>query len=140
MVVEPGLSSEVARMNMSPPQPSTSPLLPTTQDNPTSTSRDQPVALTTAQCQYVQNLHDKRRQRTSPINSPSKLGHSPAPKRTRRARTFHEAVHLGEVSESSLSNAGALHVGSRQTTSIGHLQFKDFLQSEEEMAALDKLK
>ena len=130
---------EVARMDMSPPQPSTSTLLPATQDSPTSTSRDQPVALTIVQCQYVQQLHDRRRQRTSPINSPSKLAHSPVPKRVKRARTFHEAVCLGEMTESALSSTGALHVGSRQTTSVGHLQFQDFLQSDEELAALDKL-
>ena len=57
VIVEP---DEVARTDISPPQPSTSTLLPTTQDSPTSTSRDQPVALTTVQCRrhYVQHLHD----------------------------------------------------------------------------------
>ena len=43
-----------------------------------------------------------------PINSPSKLTHSPAPKRLERARTFNEAVHLGQITEVALSNAGAL--------------------------------
>ena len=70
---------ELARVDMSPPQPSSDPLVPTTQDSPTSTSRDHPVALTTVQGQYVQHLID-RRQRTSPINSPSKLARSPVPK------------------------------------------------------------
>ncbi len=140
VVVEPDLSSEVARMDTSPPRPSSSALLPTPHDSPTSISRDQPVALTDAQCQYVQLMCDKRRQRTSPINSPSKLGRSPAPKRKKCARTFNEAVRLGEMTEASLSNATALHVGSRQTTSVGRLQFKDFVQSDEEITALEKLK
>ena len=79
IITEP---EEVARMDMSSPPPSTSTLLPTTQNSPTSTctSRDQPVASTTVQCQYVQQVHDRRRQRTSPINSPSKLARSPASK------------------------------------------------------------
>ena len=79
IITEP---EEVARMDMSPPPPSTSTLLPTTQNSPASTctSRDQPVASTTVQCQYVQQVHDRRRQRTSPINSPSKLARSPASK------------------------------------------------------------
>ena len=39
-----------------------------------------------------------------------------------------------------MSNAGPLQAGFRQTNSIGHLHFQDFLQSSEEVAALDKLK
>ena len=132
--------TEVPRMDLSPFHPSTSALLPTPQDSPTVISREHPGALTIAQCQYVQHLHDKRRQRTSPINSPSKQACSPAPKHTKRARTFQEAVCLGEIRESTLSNAEALQVGSRLTTSMGCLQFKDFLQSDEEVAALEKLK
>ena len=50
---------ELARMDMSRPQPSSDPLLPTTRDSPTSTSRDQLVALTTVQGQYVQHLIDR---------------------------------------------------------------------------------
>ena len=44
------------------------------------------------------------------------------------------------MTEAALSNAGALQLGFRQTTSIRHLQFQDFLQSDEEVAVLDKLK
>ena len=75
------------------------------------------------------------RPRSSPINMPSKQGCSPAPK---RARTFCEAISLGEVSE---SNMEPLHTGSRQTTYMGGLglQFNDFLQSDEELVALKKL-
>ena len=116
-------------MDLSPFHPSTSALLSTPQDSPTVISREHPVALTIAQCQYVQHLHDKHRQRTSPINSPSKQARSPALKRTKRARTFQEAVCLGEIRDSTLSNAEALQVGSRLTTYMGCLQFKDFLQS-----------
>ena len=139
IITEP---EEVARMDMSTPQPSTTILLPTTQNSPTSTrtSRDQPMASTTVQCQYVQQVHVRRRQRTSPVNSPSKLARSPASKRLKRARTFNKAVRLGEVTEVALSNAGSLQAGFRQTNSIGHLHFQDFLQSSEEVAALDKLK
>ena len=64
----------------------------------------------------------------------------PAPKCVKRARTFHKAVHLGEMTDSSLSDAGALQVGSRLTTSVEHLLFQGFLQSDKEVAALDKLK
>ena len=132
VIVEP---DEVARTDISPPQPFTSTLLSTTQDSPTTTG-----TLTTVQCQCVQQLHDRQRQRTSPINSPSKLAHSPVPKHVKHDRTFHEAVRLGEMTEPALSSTRPLHVGSRQTTSVGHLQFQDFLQSDEELAGLDKLK
>ena len=74
----------------------------------------------------MQQLHDRRRQRT---NSPSKLACSPVPKDVKHARTFHETVCLDEMTESALSNTGALHIDSRQTTSVGYLQLHDFLQS-----------
>ena len=44
------------------------------------------------------------------------------------------------MTHSSLFDAGALQVGSRHTTSVVHLQFQDFLQSDEKVAALEKLK
>lgn len=112
-------------MDMSPPRPSTSAIVPTPHCNPTVISRDHPVA-----------LQNRQRQRTSPISSPSKLCRSPAPKRVKRVRTIHEAVRLGEMDE---SNRGALHVDSLQTTSMGCLQFEDFLQPDEEIAALEKI-
>lgn len=124
MVVQP--NTEVATMDMSPLRPSTSAIVPTPHCNPTVISRDHPVA-----------LHNWQRQKTSPISSPSKLRRSTAPKRVKRARTIHEAVRLGEMDE---SNPGSLHVDSRQTTSMGCLRFEDFLQSDEEIAALEKIK
>ena len=121
MIVEP--DTEVARMDVGPPQPSSCALLPSPQESPTTLNRE--------------HLHDRYRQRTSPINTPSKVGCSPAPKRMKHARTFSEAVRLGEMNESS---ASTLHIGSRQTASMGSLEFKDFLQSDKEAATLDKLK
>ena len=41
-------------------------------------------------------------------NSPSKLACSPVPKDVKYARTIREAVCLGEMTESALSNTGAL--------------------------------
>ena len=80
------------------------------------------------------------RLRTSPINSPSKHGHSPPYKRVKRGRTFAEAVSLGEVSRSSLQIAEPLQTSSsRQNTTTCTLTYSDFLSSSEEVAAMENL-
>ena len=50
-------------------------------------------------------IHSKR---SSPIDSPSKVTHSPYPKRLKKARTFSEAVKLNEVS--SGDDSGSLRL------------------------------
>ena len=54
------------------------------------------------------DVSDRRRQRTSPISTPSRQTRSPAPKRIKSARTIMEAVCLGEMSESALQNTEPL--------------------------------
>ena len=44
----------------------------------------------------MQQLNERCRLRTSPISSPSKHGRSPSNKRIKRARTFTEAISIGE--------------------------------------------
>ena len=88
----------------------------------------------------MDQLPDRRRLRTSPINSPSRQTHSPAYKRMKRARTFAEAVSIGEVSRSALINAEPLHAPStRESTVMSNLQYVDFLSSSEEVAAMNFL-
>ena len=53
-------------------------------------------------------IHSKRTQRSSPIDSPSKVTHSPYPKCLKKARTFSEAVKLNEVS--SGDDSGSLRL------------------------------
>ena len=86
----------------------------------------------------MDQLPDRRRLRTSPINSPSRQTHSPAYKRMKRARTFAEAVSIGEMSRSALINAEPLHAPStRESTVMSNLQYVDFLSSSEEVAAMN---
>ena len=88
----------------------------------------------------VAELPDRRRLRTSPINSPSQQTRSPAYKRIKRARTFKEAVSIGEVNRSALQNIEPLHVPStRESTLMSNLQYVDFLSSSEELAAMNCL-
>lgn len=121
------------RMDICSLQPSTSITLTPPRVCPSSVSAQ---ALTD-----IQLLRTRHRERTSPISSPSQHGHSPAYKRMRRARTYAEAVHIGEMVDSTSPNADPLHACARSgTISMGHLQYNHFLQSDKEVAALEELK
>ena len=62
----------------------------------------------------------RRRLRTSSINTPTQQTRSPAFKHIKSARTFTEAVFIGEVSGSVFGNAKPLHVPrTRESTVIG---------------------
>ena len=88
----------------------------------------------------MDELVDRRRLRSSPINSPSQQTRSLAYKRMKRARTITEAVSIGEVSRSALMNAEPLKTPSmRESTIISNLQYVDFLSSSEEQAAMNVL-
>ena len=79
-------------------------------------------------------IHSKRTQRSSPIDSLSKVTHSPYPKRLKKARTFSEAVKLNEVS--SGDDSGSLRLcgfGFSSTRS-------DFIVSEKEDSVLAGIK
>lgn len=120
------LNSEVARMDMTSPGPSNLAPVPTSQYSATDRG-------------HHEALHSNQGQRTSSNYSPSKPCRSPAPKCVKRATTIKEAILLGEMYMYE-NRPDALHVGSRHTISMGCLQLEDFLQSNEEVAALDKLK
>ena len=88
----------------------------------------------------MQHLNDRCRLRTSPISSPSKHGRSPSNKRIKRARTFTEAVSIGELCKTTLHNAEPLHMPSRRESTVTYnLQYVDFLSSSEEVAAMKSM-
>ncbi len=123
--------------------PSTALTFPTPSGNPGGVSRDHPVATAvpaTIHLKYTQCLHAKRAARSSPINSPSKLTRSPIAKRLKLARTFHEAVRLGELDSPDVSPAECLHVGAHTSAQTTRLELSDFLQSSSEVSALGSVK
>ena len=71
-----------------------------------------------------------RRERSSPIYSPSGQTYSPAPK---RARTFRE------MNIESYKNTEPLIPGSRCRANLDQLEFNDFIQSNDEIGGLDSL-
>ena len=86
---------------------------------------------------------DRHRLRSSPIDSPSKHGHSPAFKCIIYARSFSEAIHIGEVSESVFQAPEPMNISTTPCSRpriLGNVLYEDFLQSQEEAMALSKLK
>ena len=86
---------------------------------------------------------DRHRLRSSPIDSPSKHGHSPAFKRIKYARSFAEAIRIGEVSESVFQAPEPMNISTTPCSRpriLGNVLYEDFLQSQEEALALSKLK
>ena len=82
----------------------------------------------------------RRRLRTSPINTPTQQTHSPAFTRIKSARTFTEAVSIGEVSGSVFGNAEPLHViRTKESAVICNIRYIDFMSSSEELAAMNSL-
>ena len=80
----------------------------------------------------------KRTQRSSPIDSPSKVTHSPYPKRLKKARTFSEAIKLNEVS--SGDDSGSLRLCGFGFSSTRALCLSDFIVSEKEDSVLAGIK
>ncbi len=99
--VQADLEGDAVGMEVTPAiLPSTALICPTPSGNPGGVSRDHPVAPAvpaTIHSKYTRCLHAKRAARSSAISSPSKLTRSPITKRLKLARTFHEAVRLGEL-------------------------------------------
>ena len=142
--VQADLEGDTVGMEVPPAVlPSTALICHTPSGNPGGVSRDHPVAPAipaTIHSKYTQCLHAKRVARSSPINSPSKLTRSPIAKHLKLARTFHEAVRLGELDSPDVSPAECLHVGAHSSAQTTHLELSDFLQSSEEVSALGSVK
>ena len=66
----------------------------------------------------MHQLPDRRRLRTSPINSPSRQTCLPTYTRMKHARTFAEAVSIGDVSRSALINVEPLHTPSTRLSTV----------------------